>query len=91
MLVLIRDGLLDLLVLSKHERVVQISMRMQFCQNLVSFLSLAVINEPSVFSLVFVVSVVDSALIYLGDSGKSKIKAARTIAGKICNPRGTLH
>ena len=91
MLVLICDGLLDLLVLSKHERVVQIAMRMQLCQNLVSFLGLAVINEPSVSSSVSVVSVVNGASTYLGDSGKSKIKAARMTAGKICNPRGTLH
>jgi len=90
-LVLIGDGLLDLLKLGKHEGVVHVAMRVQLCQYLMCFLGLALIDKPSVFGQYQLNAAGSSSATYLGDSGKSMIKAVRPMAGKIWIASGTLH
>lgn len=75
------DRVADLVVLSAHPGVIFIAVSVESCKGLETFLRFAVVDEPSVISLMYGQSRSKGKSAYLGDSGNSMINNASTTAG----------
>ena len=89
-LVLKCDGVLDLVELGTHPGVVLIAVSVEFGERCQSFAGLSVVDEPS-NTCQSTVTRHRWQSAYLGDSGKSMIKRARTPAGMIWIPKLRRH
>jgi len=80
LLVLVGDHVLDLIEFSAHEWIVHVAVGVQLGEGPETFFRFAVVDKPSAeCKLPFAHRLSGSA--YLGDSGKSKMRAAKKPAG----------